>query len=93
MVFLTSRTSTPRLDTPRTFDIDLSILKFSAGQPHPEARESKIHVLNSRWEKPAIGIEIVGDHIVLVLYYLNAASPEDHVFIWEWRTGVLKTVC
>ncbi|KIM38398.1 hypothetical protein M413DRAFT_46795, partial [Hebeloma cylindrosporum] len=79
------------LDTARTFDIELSILKFSTGQPHPEAREHKIHVLNSRWEKPAIGIEIVGDHLVLVIYYLNNFNPDDHIFIWEWRTGVLKT--
>lgn len=49
--------------------------------------------MNTPGEKPAIGIEIVGDNLVLVLYYhRNDAKPDDKVFIFDWRTAVIKMV-
>ncbi|KAF8961935.1 hypothetical protein BDZ97DRAFT_1826703, partial [Flammula alnicola] len=75
-----------------TFDIELAFFEFSSGKPHPQARKHRLHVMNSVYEKPAIGIEIVGDNLVLVLFYhRNDASPPDRVFIYDWRTAVVKT--
>ncbi|KAF8888711.1 hypothetical protein CPB84DRAFT_1849531 [Gymnopilus junonius] len=72
------------------YKIELQFVQFSTGKPHPDARESRIHVMNSQWEKPAVGIEIVGDHLVLILCFYNAQRPEDRVYIYEWKTNTLK---
>ena len=77
-----------------SYDIELVLFEFSTCKPHPQAQKHVIHVMNTPWEKPAIGIEIVGDNLVLVLYhYRHNAKPEDRVFIFEWKTAVVKSVC
>ncbi|KAF8151338.1 hypothetical protein B0H34DRAFT_677990 [Crassisporium funariophilum] len=71
--------------------IEITLLQFSTGLPYPNAPPTPIHVMKVRWEKPAVGIEIVGDHLVLVItFHNNPFRPEDRVFVWEWMTGVLK---
>ncbi|KAF9472446.1 hypothetical protein BDN70DRAFT_844484 [Pholiota conissans] len=85
-------TTTPSSLTPNTFDIELVLFEFSTGKPHPQAQKHYIHVTNTRWEKPAIGIEIVGDNLVLILFYhRHEARPEDKVFVYNWRTAATKT--
>ncbi|KDR70828.1 hypothetical protein GALMADRAFT_102895 [Galerina marginata CBS 339.88] len=83
--------------SPLQTDIDLMLLQFSTGLPHPLLAPGQTflkHVCTApaEWARPAIGIEIVGDHLVLVLYYPNAhlAPPDDQIYIWDWKTGVLK---
>ncbi len=50
--------------------------------------------MNTKWERPAVGIEIVGDNLVLILaYYDNPHKPDDQVFVYEWKTGRMKMVC
>ncbi|KAF8955624.1 hypothetical protein BDZ97DRAFT_1856410 [Flammula alnicola] len=39
--------------------------------------------MNSPWEKPAVEIEIVGKHLILILCHNNANRPDDCVFIYE----------
>jgi hypothetical protein len=86
--------STPVPGNPVTYDIELMLFEFSTGKPHPQAQKHTIHVMNTLWKKPAIGIEIVGDNLVLILFYhRNEAAPDDRVFIFEWKTAVTKTVC
>jgi len=71
------------------YDINIVLLKFSTGKPHPAARQSTIHVLSSEWKEPETSIEIVGDHLVLILTYHNLMS-NDRVFVYDWRNAVQK---
>lgn len=48
--------------------------------------------MNSPWQKPAVGIEIVGDHLVLILSFNNGQRPDDRVYIYDWINDVLKMV-
>ncbi|KAF9474146.1 hypothetical protein BDN70DRAFT_936880 [Pholiota conissans] len=72
---------------PNTYDISIELLELSTKLPHPLARNPSIYVMNSLWERPAVGIEIVGKHLVLVLSFNTREHPEDRVFIFEWQTG------
>ena len=75
-----------------TYDINIVLFKLSTGEPHPAAKESTIHVYNSHWDSPGIGIEIVGDHLVLILTYHNNWMPDDLVFVYDWRNAVQTMV-
>ncbi|KAF9553352.1 hypothetical protein CPC08DRAFT_822345 [Agrocybe pediades] len=77
--------------SPLTYNIGMDILQFSTGKPHPDATQPYILVLNSTGEKPAVGIEIVGEHLVLILcYYTPGNNLEDNIFVYEWKTGMVK---
>ena len=79
--------------SPTTYEIKIVFFKLSTQEPHPAAKESTIHVFNSRWQKPAIGIEIVGDRLVLILTYRdNDSMPDDLVFVYDWRKAVQTMV-
>ncbi|TEB26755.1 hypothetical protein FA13DRAFT_1010701 [Coprinellus micaceus] len=85
-------TTTP-FETTGMFDIALHIKQFSTGQPHPGAKQPRISAFKSEYARPGIGIEIVGDNLVLILSYQrdrNATLP-DRLFVFDWRSGVLKT--
>ncbi|KAF7762341.1 hypothetical protein Agabi119p4_8934 [Agaricus bisporus var. burnettii] len=44
------------------------------------------------WDRPALGIEIVGNNLVLILAYRdNHHKPDDRMIIYDWKSGVLKT--
>jgi hypothetical protein len=45
------------------------------------------------WNRPAVGIEIVGNNLVLIITYgVSRRPPDDHMFIYDWKSGVLKMV-
>lgn len=47
----------------------------------------------AEWNRPAAGIEIVGNNLVLILAYGESRdAPDDHIFIYDWKSGVLKMV-
>ena len=75
-----------------TYDIEIQFIEFSTGNPHPHAREHRLLVMNTEWEKPSVGIEIVGENLVLILSHTNEWRPDNRIFIYEWKTGVLKVV-
>ena len=77
---------------PDTFDIGLDLLEMSTGKPHPLAERNPIFVMHSSWEKPAVGIEIVGKHLVLILSFNARGHPEDRIYVFEWQTGVSVAV-
>ena len=77
---------------PITYDIGVQFLEFSTGNPHPHACEHRIFVMNTEWEKPSLGIEIVGDNLVLILSHMNGWRPDNRIFIYQWKTGLLKVV-
>jgi hypothetical protein len=69
------------------------LFKISTGEPHPAAKESTIHVFNSRWDMPGIDIQIVGDLLVLILSYRhNHWTADDLVFVYDWRNAVQTMV-
>ena len=75
----------PRInvDAPTTFDIELQLLEFLRGNPHPHAREHRIFVMNTEWEKQSVGIEILGDKLVLILSHMNGWRPDNRIFAYE----------
>ncbi|KAJ2915089.1 hypothetical protein MD484_g5358, partial [Candolleomyces efflorescens] len=88
-------TTTRISDEPRLFDIALNFLQFSTGLPHPLAKQTRISAYKNKYARPAVGIEIVGENLVLILAHfldplIDTSQPEDRVFIFEWRTGQLK---
>jgi hypothetical protein len=46
--------------------------------------------MNTEWEKPSLGIERVGDNLVLILSHMNGWRPDHHMFIYKWKTRLLK---
>lgn len=78
---------------PSTFGIGLDLVELSTSKPHPLAKSNPIFVMNSAWEKPAVGIEIVGKHLALVLSFNARGHPQDRIYIFEWQTGVTVAVC
>ncbi|KAF8956844.1 hypothetical protein BDZ97DRAFT_1925109 [Flammula alnicola] len=91
MAVVTSTARQGHAGLPTTFDIEIDLLELSTEKPHPQAQKNPIYVMNSPWEKPAVGIEIVGKHLVLILCYNNANRPDDRIFIYEWQTSTLTT--
>lgn len=85
----------PRLigATRTTNDIRICLFKLSTGEPHPAAKQSTIHVLSSQG-RPGVSIEIVGDHLVLILTFRRSELLlHDRIFVYDWRNAVQKMVC
>ena len=76
-----------------TYDIEIQFLKIPTGNPHPRAHERRIFAMNVEWEKPPVGIEIVGENLVPILLHANGWRPNNRTFIYEWKAAVLKVVC
>ncbi|XP_006455559.1 hypothetical protein AGABI2DRAFT_153436 [Agaricus bisporus var. bisporus H97] len=75
------------------FDICLHLYQVSTALPHPEAQRPAISVMQVEleWDRPALGIEIVGNNLVLILAYSdNHHKPDDRMIIYDWKSGVLK---
>lgn len=72
----------------------MHLYQVSTGKLHPDAQRPVISVMQTEWERPAVGIEIVGNNLVLILaYHDNPHKPDDCVFVYEWKSGTLKMVC
>ncbi|KAF7342024.1 F-box domain-containing protein [Mycena venus] len=80
-------------DNANTGLVQLELFTVSAPHgPHPEA-QGPIKVHTSKWGKPNVIIEIVGDNLVFVVGYANAegtARPTDVVYVYDWKTGKQK---
>lgn len=75
------------------YEIRMQLHSVSTGLFHPQAEQPIISVVVTPWQRPAIGIEIVGENLVLILtHYGHPAVPDDQVFIYKWKTGNLKMV-
>lgn len=71
--------------------IEIQLLHFSSGTPHPLAKSPTIHVCETEWAYPSVSIEVVGDNLVLVLQHaLNPIQPDDGLHIFDWKTGTRK---
>ncbi|KAF6754717.1 hypothetical protein DFP72DRAFT_898601 [Ephemerocybe angulata] len=88
-------TRKPVASQPSLLDIALHPMQYSTGQPHPLALHPRISVFKDQHPHPAVGLEIVGENLVLIVSHrpdemAYGARPEDRVLVYEWRTGVLK---
>lgn len=78
---------------PHMNEIELQLLEFSTGLRHPLASKWRFPVAKLLLDRPSIGIEIVGDHLVLVLSsYNNHWRPYNAVFVYDWKTATQKIV-
>ncbi|XP_006463004.1 hypothetical protein AGABI2DRAFT_186799 [Agaricus bisporus var. bisporus H97] len=76
-------------------DIRLHFYQVSTALPHPEAQRPVISVMQVEvdWGRPTVGIEIVGNNLVLILAYSDSHHrPDDRIFIYDWKHGALKMV-
>ncbi|KAH6910643.1 hypothetical protein BKA70DRAFT_1370960 [Coprinopsis sp. MPI-PUGE-AT-0042] len=75
-----------------THEISMYFYQLTTGTAHPDAAHHRLVVHRSEvMSRPAIGIEIVGDNLVLILSdYRNRIQPDDRLYIYEWKTGKLK---
>ncbi|KAF9459891.1 hypothetical protein BDZ94DRAFT_985969 [Collybia nuda] len=81
-------TSTPEGDT---FKIEIKLLEVSSGEPHPCAQYPEFPVTDSPGLLPEVSVEVVGDNLALVVTNRQHEDrPEDHFYIYEWKTGKLK---
>jgi len=83
--------STPSTIQTGLLDIEMKLLEYSTGRPHPKAKNSTIFITTSS-TRPALLCEIVGENLVLILKFKLGVRPEDRIFIWNWCANVLKTV-
>ncbi|KAF8880290.1 hypothetical protein BD779DRAFT_1675988 [Infundibulicybe gibba] len=91
IVITTSRLDPCSIDAenPR-FRLQLSLLSFRTRKPHPLAEKPNILIGNISQVKPSIFIEIVGDHLALVMTYtFNASRLPDRFYLWNWKTGTM----
>ncbi|KIY49787.1 hypothetical protein FISHEDRAFT_40809 [Fistulina hepatica ATCC 64428] len=74
--------------------IGISLIQYSTGLPHPEAKDAYIPVSSLRggWFPPYLSIEIIGDSLVLILHYTpaNGPSPSDEFYVYNWRKGTRR---
>lgn len=77
---------------PDTSITELILLNISTGEYHTSATQPKIHVTNTVADQGhcSVMLEIVGDHLALLLTY--DTEVDDAFYLYNWRSGALKTV-
>ena len=74
--------------------LELQLLSFSTGQPHPLAErpvvsiDKKVLPLNQYFCK----MEIVGDFLILLVLFFEFSSNQDIFFLVHWKTGLTYCV-
>ncbi|KAG6879438.1 hypothetical protein C0992_002704 [Termitomyces sp. T32_za158] len=68
------------------------LLQFSTGNLHPLAQAPVLFVEASNLSHPANLIEIVGNHLVLVIPHPSNRQTlsKDRLYVYQWKTGTLK---
>jgi len=77
---------------PTTYGIEIQFIESSNGNPQQHAREHRIFVKNTQWEKPYIGMETVGEILVFILSNPTGWKLHDRISIYEWKMEVLKVI-
>ncbi|KAJ7448780.1 hypothetical protein FB451DRAFT_1375279 [Mycena latifolia] len=86
-------TYTPRTGNPLVVSVEVLLLKFSTGQPHPLAARAALHVHDVQADlgPPGISIEIAGENLAISLVYWSDGEREmDALHLYNWKTGVSK---
>ncbi|KAF9531981.1 hypothetical protein CPB83DRAFT_50481 [Crepidotus variabilis] len=74
------------------FAIEMHLLEYSTSRPHPQAKQHRILITNSVYERPAIMCETVGENLVLLLTCTGIGGREydDRIVMFDWRNSLLK---
>ncbi|KAG6827573.1 hypothetical protein H0H92_011266 [Tricholoma furcatifolium] len=76
---------------PRIKVMQIRLIQFSTGKPHPLAQEPVLTVEESARTMPSAVIGVVGDHLVAILAKNSRdISVHDRLYILEWKTGIVK---
>ncbi|KAJ7443212.1 hypothetical protein B0H11DRAFT_469874 [Mycena galericulata] len=93
-------TYTPKIGNSQMASLDVMLLKFSTGAPHPLAAKPTLHIHDVQIirGRPGLSIEIVGENLALsALYWNDERRDMDTFHLYNWKTGVAKmappTVC
>ncbi|KAG5651944.1 hypothetical protein H0H81_006828 [Sphagnurus paluster] len=72
--------------------LEIQLLEFSTGKPHPRARTPALFIAESYHPRPSISCEIVGRNLILLTTNHISAfpPPSDHFYIFDWVTGERK---
>ncbi|KAG5649615.1 hypothetical protein H0H81_002831, partial [Sphagnurus paluster] len=72
--------------------LEIQLLKFSTGAPHPRADMSVLSVCELTDDDLAIYIEIVGPHLALNINFCSSISPnvQNYLCVFDWMTGERK---
>lgn len=93
--FSPNSSSKPSDDSPQTVSIELQLVQFSTGAPHPFAARPTLHIhdVDLAHGKPGISIEIVDEILALSLVYWNYPLRDmDTLHLYNWKSGVTKMV-
>ncbi|KAL1741631.1 hypothetical protein HDZ31DRAFT_84704 [Schizophyllum fasciatum] len=88
-------TSRPDWDDPESTALEIRLLDFPSGRPHPLARQERIFLLKTPRAKPLpfLGIEVVGDTMAVATHYSrfrsfgNGQHPPSTISFWDWKEG------
>ncbi|TFK53870.1 hypothetical protein OE88DRAFT_1654217 [Heliocybe sulcata] len=81
-------------DPSYTRDIFIEFIQFSTGKPHPLASKPMFTVYHNveALGHASIGIEIVGDLLVLLLTFPFSPTTDDRLFVYNWKTATRTIV-
>ena len=74
--------------------LELRLLSFSTGQPHPLA-EQPVIVIDKKilpLDEQMVKIEIVGDFLILLITFFKQSRNQDTFFLVCWKTGLTHCV-
>jgi len=93
LMFFTMAYRTPSSTNQGRHVFEIHLLQFSTGKPHPLAKSPVIRVSESPWPFPSLGMEIVGNHLALILtHHTIRSQPDDSFYIFDWKAGTLNMV-
>jgi len=74
----------------RNTTLELRLLNFSTGQPHPLAQQPVIFIDKKvlPLERRSFQIEIVGDFLILLITFSELSRNEDIFFLVRWKSGL-----
>ncbi|KAG5638817.1 hypothetical protein H0H81_009790 [Sphagnurus paluster] len=73
---------------PSKYVLEIQLLQFSTGAPHPRARVPVLFLCELTKEHLGVYIEIVGSHLAVSTNCYFTAG--DHLFVFDWMTGEQK---
>jgi len=74
--------------------LELRLFSYSTGQPHPLAEQPIIFIDKKilPLEDRSVGIEIVGDFLILLISFSEWSENRDIFFMVRWKMGLTYCV-
>ncbi|KAJ7617193.1 hypothetical protein FB45DRAFT_1063711 [Roridomyces roridus] len=83
-------TRTPTADNDGLVDLQIMLLKFSTGEPHPLAARPilQVHTVEAERGEPVMLIDVLGDTLAFCVLYLNENFEDTNaLYVYDWKTG------